>query len=87
MSLTPTYNTSTGTACRDAEGAENRDAEGVEGWEMGRKCPPPSQLKGPGERRKLPERGAPAANAFWRIFSRENASDSSNFFYYFSVRN
>jgi len=40
------------------EGAEDRDAGGVEGgWEWGEGIPLPSRLGGLGERRELPQRG------------------------------
>jgi len=34
---------------RDAEGVEWRDAEGIEGLEMGRGFPPPQPTRGSGE--------------------------------------
>ena len=60
---------------RSAEGAEKRDAEGVErGGEWGGGLPLPSRLGGLGERRKLPQRDlgrSPGRKRFILLFRRD----------------
>ena len=74
---------STGATCG---GASNGNAEGIHWVRMRMGCPSPRARGSVVSSHSGVRSGTPAANAFcWPVFSRENVSGSSNF-YYFSQR-